>query len=127
MKANGKNLMMFSYLIQGTMDWKPEICFMSIESRKKMQEFINFVQGHTGDNIFNVKEVSPFEYFQARQSKYWKGHEADLDKNAEDCSKQWVEEYDFYVKHKDYDEAALLKMYEDYIEDRISDYIDNQF
>ena len=124
MKANGKNLMMFSYQVQEYMDLKPSTSFRTIESREKMDEFVNYMKtAPWSGTIFDVKEVSPMDFFKARQSRYWRGYEEQLDNLALDCPSHWVAEYEFYINHKDYDEATLLRMYDDYIEDMISNYI----
>lgn len=86
--------MMYQYTIHHYMDLYPEINFRTIESEERMQEFIEFMRtSFCSGTVSNAKIVTPKEYYDARCSKYWKGYEKDLDKAAEDCTPEWIEEY----------------------------------
>lgn len=125
MKANGKNLKMFIYQTHDYMDMHPETSFRTAESQEVMNQFIEHMRTRwCSGTVSAASEVSPMEYFEARQSRYWRGYEDQLDNLAEDCDKYWLEEYNFYVEHKDYDTPALRIAWEErcHIEDMIADY-----
>lgn len=94
MKSNGKNLKMFIYQTHDYMDMRPETSFRTAESQEVMDQFVahmrtNWCSGTVSDG----KEITPEEYFAARQSDYWKGYEAQLDELALDCTQEWLDTY----------------------------------
>lgn len=94
LQPNGKHLLMFAYDIQEYMDPEPEHSFRTIESKEKMEEWVSHMRKMPwSGTISNIKQVTPQEYFSARNSQYWKGYEERLDALAEDCTPEWVEEY----------------------------------
>lgn len=99
MKANGKNLKMFMYQTHDYMDMHPETNFRTAESLDVMNEILEDFKAnwHSG-TVSAPKEVSPKEYFQARQSRYWKGYEEELDALACDCTEEWLKEYQSYIE-----------------------------
>ena len=95
---NGKHLLMFAYQTHDYMDMEPENNFRTIESEEKMDEFIAHMREHwNSGTISDAKEVTPYEFFQARQSEYWKGYEGALDEGARDCTPEWIEKYNKYL------------------------------
>lgn len=128
MKANGKKMKMFMYESHDYMDMYPEKHLVTYRTQEEVDSFITYMREHwNSGTITNAKELTPIELFRQRQSRYWKGCEELIDNAALDCTQAWVDEYYFYVTYKDYDEATLLRMYDDYVEDMISNYIDNEF
>jgi hypothetical protein len=94
MKANGKNLKMFIYQTHDYMDMKPETSFRTAESQEVMNQYVTHMRTWwSGGTVSDGKEVTPEEYFKARQSDYWKGYEFQLDELALDCSQEWLDEY----------------------------------
>ena len=94
MKANGKNLKMFIYQTHCYMDMEPEWSFRTIESKEVMDQFINHMRTNWSSGVISeAKELTPEEYFQYRQSDYWKGYEVQLDNLALDCTQEWLDEY----------------------------------
>lgn len=76
------------------MDMRPETNFRTIESPERMEEFIAHMREHwCSGTVSNATQVTPEEYFLARQSSYWKGYEEALDDVACDCTEEWVNEY----------------------------------
>lgn len=115
MEANGKNLIMFEYNTHHYMDMYPETSFRTEVSKEAMDAFIaRMREMWCSGTVSDAKEVTPLEFFEARQSKYWKGCEEQLDEAACDCRPEWVEEYNFYVEHKDYDIPALKTAWIEY-------------
>ena len=101
---------MFMYQTHDYMDMKPETSFRTAESQEVMNAFIERMRNlWCSGTVSAATEVSPMEYFEARQSKYWRGYEEQLDNLAEDCTQDWLEEYCFYVEHKDMDTTALKR------------------
>lgn len=95
MKANGKNLKLFSYWIHDYMDLNPEQSFMTVKSEDEMKQFIDCMRDcWCSSTVSDPKEMSPEEFFNARQSDYWKGYELQLDSIAADCPQEWVDKYD---------------------------------
>ena len=93
-KHNGKNLLAFSYLTQEYMDLHPEPGVMTIESEEKMNEFCRHMSSSPwSGRYFDQKELTPQELFEIRNSAYWRGYEDKLDHLAEDCTQEWVDEY----------------------------------
>ena len=94
MKANGKNLLMFSYMTHDYMDELPEQSFRTAESHEVMDAFMEHMATHwSGGTCYGKHECTPEEYFQLRNSRYWKGLEFLLDDLAEDCTEEWVATY----------------------------------
>lgn len=109
MKANGKNFKMFVYCHHDYMDMHPEPSFSTWESQEVANAAVNEMRKYyNSGTISGPREVPPIELFMARQSKYWKGYEEAFDKAALDCSQEWLDEYSYYVAHKEYDVASLL-------------------
>lgn len=100
MKANGKNLKMFKYETHHYMDMKPETHFRTIESAELMKEFIEHMRTNwCSGTVSNAHEVTPEEFFRARQSSYWRGYEDMLDKAALDCSQEWLNVYSAMINN----------------------------
>lgn len=120
---------MFRYSVHEFMNAKPEECFATYKSKEEavanLEEYAKYISG----SVSIPAEVSPMEYFEARQSRYWKGFEGNLDIAAEDCDKDWLEEYSFYVDHKDTEVNALRVAWEEHchIEDMITDYCAREY
>lgn len=94
MKANGKNLLMFMYQTHDYMDMYPETSFRTAESHEVMNQFIASMRERwCSGTVSDAKEVTPEEYFKARQSDYWKGYEVQLDNLALDCTQDWLDKY----------------------------------
>lgn len=93
-KSNGKNLLMFSYSTHDYMDMYPEQIFRTMESKEMMEKFIHHMKTNWCSGTVTMgKEITPEEYFEARQSDYWKGCEEGLDNLACDCTEDWVSAY----------------------------------
>lgn len=93
MKANGKNLKMYLFSTQHYMDMYPEYRLQT-STDENIKEFINHMRETWNSGIISYpKELTPEEYFQQRQSKYWKGYEASIDNLVLDCSQEYVDEY----------------------------------
>ena len=111
MKANGKNLIMFYYESHDYMDLHPEQNFRT-DTKEGMDAFIKHMREHwCSGTISDAHEVTPLDFFKARQSRYWHGCEDNLDDAALDCVQAWVDEYFFYVEHKNEDIVELEKQY----------------
>lgn len=94
MKANGKNLRMFMYQTHDYMDMYPETSFRTAESQEVMNQFVQHMRTHwNSGTVSEGKELTPQEYYAARQSKYWRGYEEQLDNLALDCSQEWLDAY----------------------------------
>ena len=116
MKSNGKNLKMFKYSHHDYMDMYPEWSFATWKDQETADKCINGMREmYNSGTVSNAVEVSPMEFFQDRQSKYWRGYEEALDNAALDCPQEWVDEYSFYVEHKDWDTAALRNAWNEQI------------
>lgn len=99
MKANGKNLIMFQYESHDYMDMYPETNFRTAESQEVMNQFIEHMSTHWCSGTTSAAvPVTPLQYFQARESDYWKGYEEQLDNLAKDCTQEWLDEYYSYIK-----------------------------
>lgn len=128
MEANGKELIMFYYESHDYMDLHPEQHFRTIESKELMDEFIKHMREHwCSGTTSDAHEVTPLEFFKARQSRYWYGCEEMLDEAALDCKQPWVDEYYFYVNNKNRNLDELIKEWNDHMEDIITDYCDREF
>jgi hypothetical protein len=94
MKANGKNLKMFVFETHHYMDMYPETEFMTRESQAVANGFIHQMRSNwASGTVSDAKEVTPEEFFKARQSNYWNGCEDLLDNLALDCTQEWVDIY----------------------------------
>ena len=94
MEANGKNLKMFTYQTHDYMDEHPETSFRTAESQEIADKFIEHMRTHwSNGTVSNAKEVTPEEFYNARQSNYWKGYEEQLDNLASDCTQEWLDKY----------------------------------
>ena len=94
MKANGKNLKMFIYQTHDYMDMHPETSFRTAESQEVMNQFIEYMSTYwCSGTVSGGTEVTPEEYYKARQSNYWKGYEEQLDNLALDCTQEWLDKY----------------------------------
>lgn len=94
MKANGKNWIMFQYETKDCWDIRSSINFKTMSSLKDMDRLITTLrEGWFTGFISKPKIVTPKEYYEARQSSYWKGYEEKLDKLALDCTQEWLDEY----------------------------------
>lgn len=108
MKANGLNYKMFRYSTHDYMDMQPEVSFATWQSKEKAMEAIKeFRNTWNSGTVSDPVEITPMQFFLARQSNYWKGYEDRLDTMAQDCTEEWLDEYSFYVEHKDWDTAVL--------------------
>ena len=94
LQANGKNLLMFKYQTQDYMDASPSISYRTMESQELMDQWVTHMRRTwSGGTTSKGKIVTPKEYYEARQSSYWKGCEEKLDKLALDCTQEWLDEY----------------------------------
>lgn len=85
---------MFTYQVHHYMDEKPEIEFRTAESQEVMDQFVEHMRARwCSGTVSNGKEVTPEEYYKARQSDYWKGYEEQLDNLALDCTQEWLDKY----------------------------------
>lgn len=110
MESNGKNMKVFMYESHDYMDMYPEKHLITFTTQDKADAFIANMRDHwCSGTISAAKELSPIELFEQRQSSYWRGYEESIDNLALDGTQSFVEEYFFYVDHKEYDIPALRK------------------
>lgn len=108
MKANGKNYKMYYYETHDNMDMYPEQHFATYKCNEDANKYIKNMRKYwSSGTVSDAKIMSPIKFFMARQSRYWKGCEEAMDNAALDCTQDWLDEYSFYVEHKDWDITAL--------------------
>lgn len=130
MKANGRNYKMFMYESHAYMDMYPEKHLATYATQDDVDKFIAHMRDMwCSGTMSDAKGLTPMELFEQRQSRYWRGCEESIDGAALDCTQDFVDEYYFYVEHKDYDIAALRTAWEDYChtEDIIADYCSREY
>ena len=105
---------MFMYESHDYMDMYPEKHLATYTTQEDANKFIAHMRNTwNSGTMSDAKELTPMELFEQRQSLYWRGCSENIDNAALDCTQDFVDEYFFYVEHKDHDITALHKAWEE--------------